>query len=156
MQPDSRQLVTLKSQLAVLSRTISKLQRELEPPAPRPPSARAAHSIAPGYRLYGQDFAARNGNDILASVLRHFAELEPEFPERFCEAARRLGRSRRYVGRSPQEVYPNKPKLWASTVEFAPDWYVGTNENNETKLKLLRSACRMLGLRFGADLQVRM
>lgn len=148
--------MTLKTQLAVLSRPISKLQRELEPPAPRPPSARIVHSTAPGYRLYGQDFAAGNGNDVRTSVLRHFAELEPEFPERFCASVLRLGRCRCYFGRSPQEVYPNKPKLWASTVEFASGWYVGTNENNDTKRKLLRSACRTIGLRFGVDLEVRM
>jgi hypothetical protein len=41
------------------------------------------------------------------------------------------------------------------TVEFVPGWYIGTNENNATKLKLLQLACRVIGLRFGRDVEMR-
>jgi hypothetical protein len=154
MQRKSSQLVTLQAQLAVLSRTIAEIQRELKAAPPARAAAGAVRTGAPSYRLLGQEFLARNANDTLVSVFRHFAELEPEFPEHFRRAARYLGRSRPYVGGSPQEVYPGKPKLWPETAEFAPGWYVGTNENNSTKIKLLREACKVIGLRFGVDLQV--
>lgn len=158
MQLDSAQLATLQVQLAVLNRTIAELQRGLkaQPPAPAPAPRAVAQPPCSGYRLFGQDFATRNANDTLVALFRHFAELEPGFPDRFQQAARAIGRSRRYVGRTPQEVYPGKPKLWASTAAFAPGWHIGTNENNMTKLKLLRLACQVIGLRFGSDVQVRM
>jgi hypothetical protein len=160
MQLNSTQLANLQAQLATLSRTIAGLRRELKAPASPPATAvpvpvrPTVRPQFPGYRLLGQEFTARNANDILVALFRHFAELEPAFPERFQRAVRGIGRSRRYVGRSPQEVYPSKPKLWRSTVEFAPGWYIGTNENNKTKLKLLRRASEVLGLRFGSDVRV--
>jgi hypothetical protein len=149
-------LTSLRAQIAALNHTLDGLQRDLRAPEPARPAKPVPVRQAPGYRLFGQDFPARNGNDVMVSVFRQYAELEPGFPERFAQAASRLGRTRAYVGRSPQAVYPGKPKLWAATVEFVPGWYLGTNENNATKLKLLRAACRVLGLRFGGDLQIRL
>ena len=156
MQLDANRLTSLRAQIAALNHTLDALQRDLRAPAPVPPPKPAPLRQAPGYRLFGQDFPARNGTDAMISVFRQLAELEPRFPERFAQAASRLGRTRAYVGRTPQAVYPGKSKLWAATVEFAPGWYLGTNENNATKLKLLRAACRVLGLRYGVDLQIRL
>ena len=156
MQLDANRLTSLRAQIAALNHTLDALQRDLRAPEPVPPPKPAPLRQAPGYRLFGQDFPARNAAETLTSVFRQLTELEPRFPERFAQAASRLGRTRAYVGGSPQAVYPGKPQLWAATVEFAPGWYLGTNENNATKLKLLRAACRVLGLRFGGDLQIRL
>ena len=110
--------------------------------------------LASGYRLFGQDFPTRFAKNTFVGLLREFAELEPEFPARFQRAARSIGRSRRYVGRTPQEVYPMKPRLWKHTEPFAPGWLVGTNESDEKKRQLLRLACQVVELRFGGDVQV--
>lgn len=156
MQLDTHRLTSLRAQIAALNHTLDALQQDLRGPEPvRPPKPAPVWQV-PGYRLFGQDFPARNATETLTSVFRQLADLEPGFPERFAQAASRLGRSRAYVGRTPQAVYPGKPKLWAATVEFAPGWYLGTNENTQTKLKLLRTACKVIGLRFGIDVQVRM
>jgi len=97
-----------------------------------------------------------DGSEIFVQVLRHFAELEPTFPEGYCAVVRRLGRKRPYVARTRELLYPGKPYLLSETVEFAPGWFVGTNEGNDQKLKLLRVACDVLGLRWNQDLWVRM
>lgn len=156
MQLDSLQLESLRTQLATLTRTIADIERGLKP-APQETAPRTSTKPqSPGYRLFGQDFSTRNANETLVALFRHFAELEPAFPHRFQQAPSVIGRSRRYVGRTVQEVYPGKEQLWDMTTQFAPGWYIGTNENNGTKLKLLRLACRVIGLRFGKDVEARM
>jgi hypothetical protein len=154
MLPDTAQLTLLQNQLAALQWTIAGLQRGLDAHAPVPPTPLPTHSPRSGFRLFGQDFPTRFAKETLVSLLRHFAELEPKFPARFQEAARSIGRSRRYVGRTPQEVYPMKPGLWKHTEPFAPGWLVGTNENDSKKRELLKLACQIMGLRFGRDVQV--
>jgi len=154
MLPDTVQLAELQNQLAVLQRTIASLQKGIQTPAPMPETPPATRSLVSGYRLFGQDFPTRFSKDTFVGLLRHFAELEPAFPERFQLAARSIGRSRRYVGRAPQEVYPGRPGLWTHTEPFAPGWVVGTNENDDRKRKLLKLACQVMGLRFGRDVQV--
>jgi hypothetical protein len=71
MQLNSTQLAHLQAQLATLSRTIAGLQRELKTPASPPATVVAVRPLLPGYRLFGQDFTARNANDILVALFRH-------------------------------------------------------------------------------------
>ncbi|WP_295879546.1 hypothetical protein [uncultured Thiohalocapsa sp.] len=153
MLPDTVELATLQNQLAGLQQTIARLQKGMETPesVPQTPQTRA---LVSGYRLFGQDFPTRFAKDSFVGLFRHFAELEPAFPERFRVAARGIGRTRRYVGRTPQEVYPSRPKLWSETEPFAPSWVVGTNESDDKKRQLLKLACQVMGLRFGRDVQV--
>ena len=110
-----------------------------------------------GYTLFGQTFPAKDGNDIFVGILRHFAEFDEMFPERYQKAVSKIGRKRCYVARTPHEVYPGKKNLIRSaTQQIAPGWFVGTNENNAKKLKLLRKACDVLKLEWGKDLKVQM
>lgn len=110
---------------------------------------------APGYTLFGEDFAEAKGSRILVEVLAHLAA-DPAFPELYQEALRNLGRKRPYVARSKHDVYPGNPYLSGYTEQFAPGWFVGTNESNRTKLKLLKIACEVSSLSWGRDLVVRM
>lgn len=156
MSLDTAQLVHLQHQLTALQHSIAEVQRRLKAPLTPPIPGGTRKPRARGYWLFGQEFQTRNANETLAALFRHFAEFAPEFPERFRQKARTIGRSRCYVGRTPQDVYPDREQLWEMTAQFAPGWYIGTNENNATKLKLLRVACRVIGLRFGKDVEVRM
>ena len=158
MTPNSTQLANLQEQLTQLQRTIAELQRTPRQPRrilkARSVARETTRPRSNGYRLFDQEFETRNAAETLVQLLAHFAELDTSFPEGFRQAAAALGRSRRYVGRTPKEVYPGRPDLWSQTGEFAPGWYIGTNENNPTKLKLLRCACAVIGLRFGTDVHV--
>ena len=154
MLPDTTQLTQLQNQLFALQWTIAGLQQQIEAPPPVPATSPATLAPRSGYRLFGQDFQTRCAKETFVALLRHFAELEPAFPARFQQAARGIGRSRRYVGRTPQEVYPMKPGLWKHTEPYAPGWLVGTNESDAKKLELLKLAFQVMGLRFGRDVQV--
>jgi hypothetical protein len=136
----SNTIRSMRVQVAELTRTLGKMERQLErQQSPRTPTVVSLPVGAEvGYELWGQRFTARNGNEVLVSILRHFAELAPEFPERYSRAVKTLGRKRPYVARTVEAVYPGKP----------------TNERNDKKLKLLCVACQTLGIRFGKDLKV--
>jgi hypothetical protein len=156
-------LDALRAQVKQMNRTIAALEGGLNPrtPSTLKPQLPAARPTVT-YALLGQVFPARSGNDILVSVFRHFAELDPDFPGRFkkrllAELAKAPKSSKRgYVGRTPQELYPGSPSLWKYAEEFAPGWLIGTNESNEKKLTLMRLACRVMDLRWGCDLKVSM
>jgi hypothetical protein len=154
MQPDTAHLTQLQDHLAALQRTIAELQRGLEVPAPDPATLPAPRPLRSGCRLFGHDFPTRFAKETFVGLLRQFAELELAFPARVRQAASGIGRSRRCVGRTPQELYPMKPGLWAHTEPFAPGWVVGTNESDDRKRQLLKLACQVIGLRFGRDVQV--
>lgn len=144
----------MQTQLIALQRTIVRVQRGIETPAPIPRTLPATRALFSGYRLFGQDSPTRFSKDTFIGLLRHFAELEPAFPACFQQAVRSIGRSRRYVGPTPQEVYLGRPGLWTQIEPFAPGWVVGTNESDVKKSQLLKLACQVMGLRFGRDVQI--
>jgi hypothetical protein len=148
MPLDANRLTSLRAQIAALDCALDGLQRDLRAPEPMPQPSPLRQ--APGYRLFGQDFPARNGNDTLSSAFRQFAELEPRFPERFAQAVSHLGRARPYVGRSPQAVYPGKPNLWAATVEFAPSGTLAPTRTARPSLNCCRRPARSLDSSLGA------
>ena len=138
-----------------ITQTLERLESDLDEmkfqqPSPSPRIGEI------GYTLFGQTFRAANGNKIFIEVLRHFADLDETFPVRYSMAVRSIGRTRRYVARRREDVYPGKPNLLSATAEFASNWFVGTNEDNGKKIKLLRVACDVLDLQWNQDLKVRM
>lgn len=146
-------LRTLQSEIA---QTLEHLEANLvvQEKIRKTPIASGSYDV--GYTLFGQTFRAANGSVIFIEVLRHFAELDKTFPMRYSKEVEKIGRKRRYVARTRKDVYPGKPKLLPATAQFAPGWFVGTNEDNGMKLKLLRRACDVLDLRWNQDLKVRM
>lgn len=148
-------ITTLRAQLTQLTHTLAHLGRDLvEEERWQPPHVPRKNET--GYTLFGQTFRVSDGSEILIEILRHFAEFDPTFPERYSVAVRGLGRIRPYVTRTRESLYPGKPHLLSQTAEFAPGWFVGINEGNEKKVKLIRLACDVLNLRWNQDLEVHM
>lgn len=58
-----------------------------------------------------------------------------------------------HIARTPAEINPAKPHL-ARAAEIAPDWLVGLNIANRTKMSIIRTACEIYGLKIPADLDV--
>lgn len=147
---------TLRALLEQCTRALGELECELER------SVNPTQKLAPktelkyGYELFGKNFLARNENDVLVSILRHFSELDSSFPEHFSRATRRLSRKRLYVAQCRFSFYPKTYYLATVAKAFAPKWYVNTYEGTEKKLELLRCACKVLDLQLGKDLKIRM
>lgn len=91
----------------------------------------------------------------LACALRSLAELDETFLERFSHFG---GRSRCHVASSPDRVHPGRPDLNRRyTRELWPGagWWIGTNYSRQDVRRILRAACGLVGLDYGADLVLR-
>ncbi len=61
------------------------------------------------------------------------------------------------MARSKDQLYPDNIKLQKTAVDVLPDgWFLGTNMSNIRKARMLKSACKILGMRYGIDLIVKM
>lgn len=102
------------------------------------------------YEILGDRRSTGSAIDAYLDILATLAALEPTLPEKLSVVAR--GNSRNHIAPTPGGVYPERPDLAESARQFAPGWYAGTNICNRDKLRILRLACGVLGLDFGADI----
>lgn len=125
-------------------------------PSPqRPASTPQSHSLAQvGFALNGRFQPARNARDVLAKVFIELADRDPTFLERFATLPKH-GRTRRYLGRTPNELYPERPDLARDfSQEIRPGWWLGINLSRAAISRIIEMACEVAGLRYGTDLKV--
>ena len=104
-----------------------------------------------GFVLQSEQYPCRNGTEVLVEVFEELTGNDSTFPERF--AARKHGRSRRYLAQDKYDLYPDQPDLCDNASrQLKCGWFIGTNWNNSTKQKIIRLACEVAGLEFGRDL----
>jgi hypothetical protein len=105
-----------------------------------------------GFTVHGKRCRARNARDVLTSVFRTLASRDPSFLERFS-ALPKHGRTRRYLARTPEELYPGRADLARDhSVEVQPGWWLGINLSRAAVKRIVEMACEVSGLRFGRDL----
>lgn len=134
--------------------------------APAPASVSAPHSAATqvpwvgsvppsvGFRLDGQHHAGSNACDVMIQVFEALAVRDSSFLERFA-ALPKHGRTRRYLSRTPDELYPGRPDLCGEhSTKLKSGWWVSTNHSRATIGQIIKMACDVVGLRFGSDLTV--
>lgn len=108
-----------------------------------------------GFTIDGQDFLCRNGRDVLVSVFEELTRRDASFPERFA-ALPKHGRSRRYLARDRDELYPDRPDLVANhSHRLSSGWWLGVNVSRKAVERIVQMACGVAGLRFGRDLKIR-
>lgn len=138
-QPTSARLATLETPARAPSSA----------PAPREAARRPERERNPvNVEVFGQQLDCRSGNRALVEVLRQISSRDPTKLPLLATAAR--GRNRNHIARSVGEIYPDRPDL-AQAEEFADGWLVGLNIANREKVRLVRAACDVFGLRFGSD-----
>lgn len=135
-------------------------RRGVAPPAaaavPRAPASNNSSSrpTAIGYTLEGQFTPCRNGRDVLVSVFEAFAGRDSTFLERFA-ARPKHGRTRRYLARTPEELYPGRLDLAREhSSRLNSGWYVGTNVSHAQIERIIEMACEVSRVRYGKDLTV--
>jgi predicted type IV restriction endonuclease len=117
--------------------------------APLPPKLSSV-----GYTLDGRFAACRNGREVLVSVFEAFAERDASFLERFA-ARPKHGRTRRYIARTPEELYPGRVDLAREhSSKLKSGWYIGTNVSRAQIERIIEMACEVSRVRFGKDLTV--
>ncbi|MDY0088191.1 MAG: type I restriction enzyme HsdR N-terminal domain-containing protein [Coriobacteriia bacterium] len=129
-------------------------------PAAQPHSRRSAASSSPttgiGFTLDGESRDCRNGREVLVSVFESLTRRDPAFPERFA-ALPRHGRTRRYLARVPDDLYPGRPDLAHEySAQLSGGWWLGVNYSKAQIERIVRLACDVAGLRYGRDLVVRL
>lgn len=107
-----------------------------------------------GFVLKDVHHSATNGRDVMQRVFEELTKLDPSFPERFS-ALPRHGRTRRYLARKPEDLYPGRPDLSREhSLQLKSGWWLGTNHSRATIMQIIEMACGVAGLKYGTDLQV--
>jgi hypothetical protein len=104
------------------------------------------------YTLFGQPQHAASAIEALVDILRKLSFNSPRFLPALSEKAK--ARTRNHVAASKEDVYPQKPDLMGYTTEIIPGWWLGTNIANREKVRILKQACEVAGLKYGKDLVI--
>jgi len=121
---------------------------------PAVPPHRPAPQSGNGYSFEGRFVASRNGREVLIGVFEAFAQRDQSFLERFA-ARPKHGRTRRYLARAPEELYPGRPDLAREHFyRLQSGWYVGTNVSHAQIERIIEMACEVARLRYGTELIV--
>ena len=112
--------------------------------APRPAAetSRSGHLI-----LLGKAHPYGNAKEAMLLVLREFAKADPSFLERCSQHPDVQGRKRRYIARTPEELYPDREDLREMRESLPGGWLVATNLNNVLKKTIIRLAAEVAGKR---------
>ena len=102
------------------------------------------------FRILGKDHAAANASEAMLTILKAVCARDPAKLPDFAREAE--GRSRKHVGRSAAEIYPDRPDL--RVAEFHPGWFVGLNIANREKMRLIRTACAVWNLTIPEDVAI--
>ena len=130
------------------------------PPAPAPSQKAKPMTAAPsdarlggvGYTFEGRFTPCRNGREVLIAVFEALAKRDSTFLERFA-ARPKHGRTRRYLARSPDELYPGRPDLAREhSFKLQSGWHVGTNVSHAQIERIIEMACEVSRVRFGKEL----
>lgn len=107
-----------------------------------------------GFTIQGRWVACRNGREVLVAVFETLADRDPTFLERFA-ARPKHGRTRRYLARSAEDLYPGRPDLAREFfAKLKSGWFVGTNASHAAIRQIIEMACEVAALRYGVDVVV--
>lgn len=113
-----------------------------------------ANATAVGFTLDGKFVSCRNGREILVGVFEALTQRDQTFPERFA-ARPKHGRTRRYLARTADELYPGRPDLAREHfTKLNSGWYVGTNVSKAQIYRITEMCCEVARIQFGKDLLV--
>jgi hypothetical protein len=105
------------------------------------------------YSIRGVNHTALDATEAMISILAHLGRDNHQFFEALAGKVR--GRTRHHVARTRAGVYPERPDLERHVKQIGYGWFVGSNIANREKAKILREACKLSGLTFGRDVQIR-
>ena len=105
-------------------------------------------------KILGKVHAYHNAKDAMIIILRELAKTDTSFLERCSQHPDAQGRKRRYIARTPEELYPDREDLREMREALPGGWLVATNINNVLKKNIIRLAAKVAKLKFGTDVMV--
>ena len=128
-------------------------------PSPATHSSAAPRDVGESTRsgkliLRGKTYLYHNAKDAMVIVLGELAKGDPTFLERCSQHPDAQGRKRRYIARTPEELYPDRDDLRDMREPLPDGWLVATNLNNVLKKTIIKLATEVAGLTFGKDVIV--
>jgi len=145
-----------------LSRQVAQQRPGSGTPTPSPVAPGAASQVgrtaAAGFSfsLEGHEFQCRTARDVLVSVFEELIRRDSKFPERFASLARH-GRTRRYLARNRDELYPDRPDLVANySHQLSCGWWIGVNISRKQVERIIRMACGVTSFQLGHDLVIQL
>ena len=120
------------------------------PPVAVTPGRMIACGRSVTYRVFEKEQISANGSDALVRILGMLTSRDPARLPALAAAAE--GRSRKHIGRSASDIYPDRPDLLVA--EFHPGWFVGLNVANREKIRLRRAACAVYGLAMPGNVSI--
>lgn len=100
----------------------------------------------------GERFPAANMKEAYKTLLLKLADRSEDFLDDF---AGERSRSRRFVAKSPSDLYDTSPHLASDHAQLlTEDWYFDTNLSTEQVATRARIAARVAGLRYGDEIKL--
>jgi hypothetical protein len=130
------------------------IQRPVQPPAESGLCNVAdPERVGVMWRVLSQHGTAKNGVDAFQATL---TALFNQFPEKRNDMAMSVRtRGRNNIASRIEDIYPSQIELARKQNRSLPGgWFVGTNENSATKLRIIRQATTAAGLVFGRDVEI--
>src|SRR3989339_518452 len=123
-------------------------QRSLRSSAPAPatapnlPRISSTQQISPiGFVLEGRQYPARSAREVLEGVFEALTRRDATILERFA-ALPRHGRTRRYLARNPNDLYPGRPDLVRDhSMQLTSGWWLSTNHSRATIERIIEMVC---------------
>ena len=113
---------------------------------------RSARRLSEQLVICGEKYDCPTAKDAMVTVLRRLASSDPSFLERCAQHPGARGRKRRYIGRTPEELYPDREDLRDFHEKLPGGWSVATNLNNDCKRRIIDLAGETAGLRPREDI----
>jgi len=92
---------------------------------------------------------------VVLGILRQLEQQAPGFLGRCAAHPENAGASRRYIGRTPSNLFPERPDLAADPGKYAeivPGWLLMTNFSTDVKIRIIALAAAVSGLTIGRDI----
>ncbi|OAN59504.1 hypothetical protein [Magnetospirillum moscoviense] len=143
-----------KCSLPAVQFSVASAQAPASRPDPASAPQGASFPLSIGFVLDGTHHTGRNACDVMIKAFEALAARDTSFPERFA-ALPKHGRTRRYMSKTPDELYPGRPDLCREhSTKLKSGWWISTNHSRATIGRIIEMACNVVGLRFGSDLIV--
>lgn len=115
------------------------------------PSSQKHSSI--GFVLDGRNYAARSAREVLEGVFEALSKRDATILERFS-ALPKHGRTRRYLARNANDLYPGRPDLVREySIQLKSGWWLSTNHSRATIDRIIQMVCDVAHMTYGRDLQ---